>query len=94
MNRPSDSGVADPLTFWVAGIVPFLFAWALLGLWVALTGGVLCLSGLRIQFLSPGDLADSEAFERESPGPRISLWGVDPPATAHAFCVALGCMWP
>ncbi|CAN7624553.1 hypothetical protein LJR175_004725 [Variovorax sp. LjRoot175] len=78
------------LTFWVASILPFLFTWARLGLWVALAGVVLCLSGLLLQFRATRHLADSESFELQRPSPTIFLWELTLRRTVLAFCVALG----
>jgi len=77
------------LTFWAASILPFLLTWARLGLWVALAGVVLFLTGLLLHLRAIRQAVDAKSLELNRAGQRISIWELTPRRTVLAFCVAL-----
>lgn len=85
--------VSGLLTCGVGSILPFLFTWAGIGLWVALAGVVLCLSGLLLQLRATrhtAETAETESFELRRPSSRLLVGKFTRRRTVIAFSLALG----
>ncbi|MDM0076980.1 hypothetical protein QTH90_21400 [Variovorax sp. J2P1-59] len=70
--------------------MPFLFTWARLGLWFAVAGVALYLSGLLLQLRTTRHSTDTAPFEVQRQSQGIFLWELTYRRTVFALCVALG----